>query len=522
MHSTCRAMLVVLLALFTCAAASRGQSGPFDSARGKASLVIVTRSVEAPDVTDLSPRAEMLDVLAGVLARVSTTTEIDALRRAGGPFVTLTPDEESRLTRIGIAHMFASDTATRGTAAPAAASHRSVELLRDPNGAVFVREVKTASGSEKNKAPARRVQRLKPEVISPLLLRVSRFPENASAFAPASPGSAEAALKAQPAAREEPLKSPLVPGAYTFTNIFMSERMQGGGRVGLADTARDLAKETIVWRIPARWDRTIAAPVIAWIGADNEPHLPAQLFRTCDERGIILVGAANAGNNRVAQDRDQLTFDALATVSSRVLIDPNRVYITGISGGGRICSILAMSFPEVFTGSIPIVGLSCYQNVPVGSSAFPAGFGRPGKAAFTLLKSRRIAPITGDKDFNLLEINAASAVLKRDGLQVRVFSYTDMQHEMPTPERFLEAFDWVDEPARAARSDAVKSATELMTTLRSRRKDSTKPLTDADRTELLSIIDRAPWTTTAWDACRELGVLAQSTGSARPPGASTP
>src|SRR5262249_155487 len=124
--------------------------------------------------------------------------------------------------------------------------------------------------------------------------------------------------------------------------------------------------------------------------------------------------------------------------------------------------------PDVFTGNVPIVGLSCYENVPNGTGRFfPASILKPKPEIFTILKTRRMAPMTGRKDFNEVEMQQASAILRLDGLSIKLFDDTKMGHELPVPEHFLEALSWVDEPAKtklATERDAAAKALEAYTT----------------------------------------------------------
>ena len=63
-----------------------------------------------------------------------------------------------------------------------------------------------------------------------------------------------------------------------------------------------------------------------------------------------------------------LTIDAIFRhVEQHYGADPNRVYASGASGGGRCASTLAFGFPELITGGgYPIIGINFYRRVEVG------------------------------------------------------------------------------------------------------------------------------------------------------------
>ena len=222
--------------------------------------------------------------------------------------------------------------------------------------------------------------------------------------------------------------------------------------------------------------------------------------KSLDELNIACVGIANVGNDRPVADRYQLALDALFAVSARVHIDPTRVYLAGISGGGRVSSMLLACFPDYFTGAVPIVGLSTYQKVPLGNSRFaPAGYERPDIKRFTLLKKRRIAAITGGEDFNHSEILAAADIMRGHGVNIRVFDFEKLGHQMPSADEFLGALKWVDQPWQDAWVKNTQAAGALLEKYKSKRGDIPPP-DDKARAELYKVIDTAPWSDPAWEA----------------------
>jgi len=241
----------------------------------------------------------------------------------------------------------------------------------------------------------------------------------------------------------------------------------------------------------------------------DEGGQPPDVFAPAlDALGIICVGAAGSGNDRYVVDRYQLALDAVATATARYHIDPRRIYVTGISGGARVASILQGCFPDIFTGSAPIVGLEFYENVPLGTGKWVrAGYLQPPGPLFRLLRERPIAPITGPHDGNYNSIKSATYLMEKDGMRVHLFEYPGMGHEMPTPERFTEALVWVDnvyQRARRAEIDAAAGAMEVY----DKRWKGQPPPDDAAREALVRVTREGPWTEQAWRAAELLGVTA--------------
>lgn len=305
------------------------------------------------------------------------------------------------------------------------------------------------------------------------------------------------------------------PGAPRASPILLDEttirdRLNAGRRTELSETDRYLPDEQFFLRLPERYSPRRPAGLLVWIDATPSGRPPEVFNQAADERNLVMIGAANAGNPRLATDRYQLALDEVATATHRFHIDPARVYVTGVSGGGRISSALFVCFPDVFTGAVPIVGLNCYENVPLGDGRFvPLGFRKPDGRLWRLLRDHRIAPVSGPLDFNYREISNAVTIYQADGLNVRFFEYDDMAHTLPTPERCSEAIGWVDEPAERARAGAAEEAAAQLEAYLARF-DELPVTTDVQRRLLERIMTTAPWSDAAWRACEVLGI----TGSA--------
>jgi hypothetical protein len=168
--------------------------------------------------------------------------------------------------------------------------------------------------------------------------------------------------------------------------------------------------------------------------------------------------------------------------------------------------MMAAGFPDVYTGSVPIVGLSTYERVPTGTGAYwPAGYRRPGAGLFAAFKRHPMGVITGDKDFNYQEITTAADQLKKDGVNVRVFDYEGTGHEMPTAERFAEAIGWVDGAYREIVKGEDAAAGKAMEGYRARYPEGKAP-DEAGRRLLERVVEAGPWGQHAWEAVETLAV----------------
>lgn len=310
----------------------------------------------------------------------------------------------------------------------------------------------------------------------------------------------EGAPAPEPAVTQAP--KPYIAGRYLLDLDTISRRFLAGRPTKVNKADRVLELERLFVRSPRGYSPRNPAGLIVWIAADDDGQPPACLFPACDSANVIVASFARCGNTRPVMNRYQLALDAVATVSRSHHVDPRRVYVSGISGGGRVASIVAACFPDVFAGCVPIAGLSCPEAVPAGGRRYiPPAFAKPGGKLLDLWRQRRTGAVTGEKDFNQPEITVAAQVLRGEGVQARVFSYMGLGHELPSAEQFAKAFAWVDEPYQKERRSEIEAGERA---LKAAGGPNGEAKSDSDRAALMRVTEAAPWTPAAWLAVERL------------------
>lgn len=277
----------------------------------------------------------------------------------------------------------------------------------------------------------------------------------------------------------------------------IGKRFFGGGRARFTGAAR-LDDDTLFIRLPAGYDEADPPGILVWVDPTDRGVPPHSIHAAADELNLICVGAINAGNRRPVHDRLQLALDGVATVSANVPVRLDRVYATGMSGGGRCVGMLWLGFEDVFSGGVAIVGLNSQHVVHASGRMLQAALSKPSRSP---REGGRLAAITGDADFNHLETLARINALTRDGYDAKAFTVPDMGHTMPAPERFAEALQWVDE-----------QRDELLTTRRARtalarhderfREDASS---ERAIESLVRIAGLDPWGPVGWEVAERLG-----------------
>jgi hypothetical protein len=194
-------------------------------------------------------------------------------------------------------------------------------------------------------------------------------------------------------------------------------------------------------------------------------------------------------------------FDAVETACRRYHVDRRRVYIAGMSGGGKVSSILTICFPDVFGGAVAIVGAGTHGRLPereFGEHATPY-FSPPAPATMRATRTRPIAFMSGPPDFNYDEMQARFRLLEAEGHAARFFDAPEMGHVMPSAEQFAAAIEWVDGPYRRMRIKEEGEAQMLLAAYFEGREDP-EPGSAADREVLAEVMRAGPWTPAAWRA----------------------
>lgn len=84
-----------------------------------------------------------------------------------------------------------------------------------------------------------------------------------------------------------------------------------------------------------------------------QASVPRRWRQAFDDTGTVFVTAANSGNDQLMVPRRiALAIHGYANVSSRLKIDPERVYVGGMSGGARVALRIALGHADIFRGAI--------------------------------------------------------------------------------------------------------------------------------------------------------------------------
>jgi poly(3-hydroxybutyrate) depolymerase len=209
----------------------------------------------------------------------------------------------------------------------------------------------------------------------------------------------------------------------------------------------DVKKEKFRIVVPKSYGAGEPWGLLVYINPGDGAGLPAGYEAVLEKRKILAVSPYKAGNERNAYDRFRLAIDAGFNMHKRYKIDPERVYVSGFSGGGRIASMLGVAYADLFAGAIPLCGVNFYLDIPSEpGKRWPRNYIPVDEALKIAKASSRFVLMTGEKDMNLANTRAVfEHGFKKEGFKrATVMEVAGLGHAPPPAGQFDKALEFVD------------------------------------------------------------------------------
>ncbi|MFN3167820.1 MAG: prolyl oligopeptidase family serine peptidase [Phycisphaeraceae bacterium] len=298
----------------------------------------------------------------------------------------------------------------------------------------------------------------------------------------------------------------------------------------------DVADHAFQLVVPEAYDGTEAYGLLVFIHPNNDVSLERFFGRTIkgvlDKHKLIWVSFADAGNPVMSNIRLGLALDAAHNAQQRYRIDEKRVYVSGLSGGGRMSCMAGVYYPDVFTGVIPIVGTLYFRDaklpedpalrdlirpVPKAeNSIWPQSLVEPGaKQLREMKKHQRWALLAGEKDYNMPQMRAHfEQGFEKDGFEhAHYLEVPGMGHVYPDAKWFEKAVVLLDKPLAKQDPADLPPADERTQRLAQRRLEVALRALERDRERgvraLERLVDELPNTDAAQQAREKLQALAR-------------
>ena len=190
----------------------------------------------------------------------------------------------------------------------------------------------------------------------------------------------------------------------------------------------------VTWQmyVPESYDPTRPAGLMVYISPTDKGWLPRRWQPVIDDSNLIWIAAHESGNEEIVARRMLYAVLGPQIVRSMYFIDPDRVYLSGFSGGGKVSGMVAINFANVFRGAIYICGAEHWIEDP--------------PEHFSHVERNRYVFLTGSNDFNRDLTSRIFRKYEAAGLSnIEFIKVPRMGHSNPPTRYFQKAVDFLDQ-----------------------------------------------------------------------------
>ena len=122
-------------------------------------------------------------------------------------------------------------------------------------------------------------------------------------------------------------------------------------------------KEKLEWElyVPSNYSPDVKPGLLVYISPTSSGKLPEKWQSLMDKYNLIWIAANKSGNKINSHKRMTKAVLATSVASNNHDIDVSRIYVVGFSGGGRMASLAASQFPQLFKGAIYNSGVNYWE-----------------------------------------------------------------------------------------------------------------------------------------------------------------
>jgi dienelactone hydrolase len=190
--------------------------------------------------------------------------------------------------------------------------------------------------------------------------------------------------------------------------------------------------KAVSWQVYLPANDTAEKPgVLVYVSPMDSGEIDSRWREVMDRQDLIYISANDMGNEIPTIRRMVMANLAIQALAKNHVFDPGRIYVSGFSGGGKVASLLATQFPEVFTGAIYICGVYFWKE------------DQTPKVERVL--QNRFVFLSGSKDFNRMQTRRIQQRYIAAGAKhTRLIIVPGMAHRRPDADYLTEAILFLD------------------------------------------------------------------------------
>lgn len=238
---------------------------------------------------------------------------------------------------------------------------------------------------------------------------------------------------------------------FSGTAVSWAEETQDGPRTGFFETettplellgpegAASLseifaADEKLKWKIYVPKTYTPAKPVgvIVHVTHSNSWGGSTRAYNdVLDEKNLIWAGVIGAGDKKPLNERMMRVLVTPTFLARDYVLDPERVFVGGTSGGAQVAAILATSKPQMFKGGLFIGGALSWKDKE------PAGIEQ--------VRQNRYVFMSGSNNPALNDVQSTAMTYRDAGVEhTRFIVMPNVARKAPTASYIRAAIEYLD------------------------------------------------------------------------------
>lgn len=192
------------------------------------------------------------------------------------------------------------------------------------------------------------------------------------------------------------------------------------------------ADKPVSWQVYLPVNATASKPgVLVYVSPMDSGAIDPRWRGVMDEQNLIYISANGMGNEIPTIRRMVMANMAVQALAKEHLFDPGRIFVSGFSGGGKVASLLATQYPEVFTGALYICGVYFWKEDQTPNVERVLG--------------NRFVFLSGSKDFNRMQTRRVQQRYIAAGAgHTRLIIVPGMAHRLPDAAHLTEALRFLD------------------------------------------------------------------------------
>ena len=183
--------------------------------------------------------------------------------------------------------------------------------------------------------------------------------------------------------------------------------------------------------VPDSYDPENPPGVMVYISPTPSGDVPDSWKSVLDSENLIWIGAHQSGNRVIVARRVLFSILAPTVIDRDYRRDNERIYVSGLSGGGKVASRVATTQPGLFKGAM----YNC------GVDAIDVDDPR----TLELVRANHFVFVTGEHDQARSPTKKVFRAYQKSGVEnVKLMDIREMTHRNPDSFHFREAIEYLD------------------------------------------------------------------------------